>query len=285
MEKTISINDATCIKCGKCVRVCPSRLFSQDSSSSVTVTVQGCICCGHCTAACPTDSVIHSDFPQETIHKIDYAALPTPEQLLLLSRVRRSNRAFSGKPIPAGSIELILEAAHRAPTASNMQQVEFTLVTDPALLRAISNYTVDLFSSIVRKLTNPLLKPILKLIIPGVYNYLPAFDRLMQEWANGNDMVLRGATAVIFIHTPGESRFGCQDANLAYQNGSLMAESLGVSQFYTGFVCSAYEQDKSKKLTELLGINGKIHAGMALGMPSFRFPNYIDKKAIKVNRR
>ena len=71
---------------------------------------------------------------------------------------------------------------------------------------------------------------------------------------------------------------------MAYQNGSLMAESLGVSQFYTGFVCSAIQQDKQEKLVKLLGIQGKIHAGMALGMPAFRFPNYIDKKDIEVNR-
>lgn len=97
-------------------------------------------------------------------------------------------------------------------------------------------------------------------------------------------MILRNATALILIHTPGNSRFGCQDANLAYQNGSLMAESLGVSQFYTGFVCSAIHQDKQGKLAKILGIQGKIHAGMALGMPAFEFPNYIDKKDIEVNR-
>jgi len=28
----------------------------------------------------------------------------------------------------------------------------------------------------------------------------------------------------------------------------------------------------------MLGINGTIHAAMALGMPEFRFSNYIDKK-------
>ena len=32
----------------------------------------------------------------------------------------------------------------------------------------------------------------------------------------------------------------------------------------------------------LLGLEGrKIHAGMALGMPAFRFPNYIDKKPVE----
>lgn len=278
MEKIIKIDQASCTKCGKCIRVCPSMLFS--INDHVSVDPQGCIGCGHCVATCPTGSITHSDFPESSIHKIDYSALPSPEQMLLISRTRRSNRAFSKQAIPQQMLDMILEAAHRAPTASNLQQVEFTVVTDPEKLRQISRFTIDTFASIVRKLTNPLIKPILKLAMPSIYNYVPSFNRLTQEYDKGNDMVLRGATAVIFIHTPTKSRFGAQDSNLAYQNGSLMAESLGVSQFYTGFVCSAIKQSKK----ELLGIPGTIHAGMALGMPSFRFENYIDKKPIKITR-
>lgn len=278
MEKIIKIDQASCTKCGKCIRVCPSMLFS--INDHVSVDSQGCIGCGHCVATCPTGSITHSDFPESSIHKIDYSALPSPEQMLLISRTRRSNRAFSKQAIPQQMLDMILEAAHRAPTASNLQQVEFTVVTDPEKLRQISRFTIDTFASIVRKLTNPLIKPILKLAMPSIYNYVPSFNRLTQEYDKGNDMVLRGATAVIFIHTPTKSRFGAQDSNLAYQNGSLMAESLGVSQFYTGFVCSAIKQSKK----ELLGIPGTIHAGMALGMPSFRFENYIDKKPIKITR-
>lgn len=278
MEKIIKIDQANCTKCGKCIRVCPSVLFS--INDHVSVDPQGCIECGHCVATCPTGSITHSDFPEGSIHKIDYTALPSPEQMLLISRTRRSNRAFSKQAIPQQMLDMILEAAHRAPTASNLQQVEFTVITDPEKLRQISRFTIDTFASIVRKVTNPLIKPILKLAMPSIYNYVPSFNRLTQEYDKGNDMVLRGATAVIFIHTPTKSRFGAQDSNLAYQNGSLMAESLGVSQFYTGFVCSAIKQSKK----ELLGIPGTIHAGMALGMPSFRFENYIDKKPIKITR-
>lgn len=132
-----------------------------------------------------------------------------------------------------------MKAAHRAPTASNLQQVAFTLVTDPDTLRRITAFTVEAFASVVRKLENPLLKPLLKVLVGGAYKYLPNFHRLIGEYGEGRDLILRGATAVLLIHTPDGSRFGCQDSNLAYQNASLMAESLGVSQFYTGFVCSA----------------------------------------------
>ncbi len=69
----------------------------------------------------------------------------------------------------------------------------------------------------------------------------------------------------IFFYTDKKERFGCQDCNLAYQNASLMAEAAGVSQFYTGFVCSAAGMDRKRKLQKLLGIEGTVHAGIALG--------------------
>ena len=65
------------------------------------------------------------------MHPIDYAALPTPEQVELLLAVRRSNRAFSQRPVPQEYLDRIVAAADRAPTATNARQLGYTLVTDP----------------------------------------------------------------------------------------------------------------------------------------------------------
>lgn len=284
--KTITVNAEKCIKCLRCVKVCPSKIFMQDGISKDIKTdfIDNCIVCGHCVGVCPSSAVQHSVFPPEKIHKIDYSSMPTAEQVMLLCRTRRSNRAFSSKPIPDNMLEMILEAAHRAPTASNRQNVEFTIITDPQNIRKVSDLTIDVFASLLKKLNNPLLKPMIKAFMPGASLYAGVFSRIMKEREKGNDMILRGAVAVILIHTPKDSMFGCQDSNLAYQNASLMAESLSVSQFYTGFVCTAIKKDKKNKLAKWLGIDGTIHAGMALGMPEFRFDSYIDKKDIVVNK-
>lgn len=281
--ETILINKDRCIKCNKCVRVCPAGIFVQEDKSKEieTVYIESCIGCGHCVAACPEDAVVHSLFPAEKVHPIDYSQLPTPEQMMLLCKSRRSNRAFSTKPVPEESMKMILEAAHRAPTGSNAQHVKFLVISDPDKLRQIIEFTLDIFGEMMKKLKNPLLKPLIKLIMPDVFRYIPVFERLQDDYKKGGDGILRKATSAIFIYTPVGSRMGVMDANLAYQNGSLMAECLGVSQFYTGYVLNAAKMKKGK-LERILGIDGEIHAGMGLGIPSFRFPNYTDRKDIEV---
>ena len=120
--------------------------------------------------------------------------------------------------------------------------------------------------------------------MPDAYRYEKVFSRMKQELENGNDPILRKATAAILIHTPKTNRFGFADANLAYQNGSLMAETLGVSQVYMGFVCAAMKLEKKGSLAKLLGIDGTIHSVMALGIPVFRYANFIDRNDIMVTK-
>lgn len=281
---SLSIDQTTCIKCGKCVRVCPVKIFVQESKDSIVSpeAIENCISCGHCVAVCPTKSVIHSVFPESKVHAIDYNQMPTPDQVMLLCKARRSNRAFSKKPVPKEFLNQIVEAAHRAPTASNIQEVAFLLVTDPEKIKLMSEFTLDTFDKALRKLENPLLKPLLKKVMPDAYKYVPTFKALKEQYTLGNDMIMRGATSALIIYTPKKNRFGIIDCNLAYQNASLMAESLGVSQFYMGFVYSATKQSGGDKLAGLLGLDGTIHAAMAMGMPSFRYPNYIDKKDVNL---
>ena len=281
----LTINPSICTLCQRCVKVCPSEIFTgQGKELPLIDNIELCIRCGHCVAACDSSAITHEQFPPEKIHPIAFSKLPSPEQMLALIRKRRSNRAFSTKPVPVEYLSQIAEAAYRAPTASNKQFVEFTLVTDPEKLKLISKFTLDIFSARINTVDNAVVRPIFNKFFPELTKYFATF----KEWKSvfeekGEDLgVLRGATAVLFIHTPKSYHFITEDCQLAYQNASLMAESLGVSQFYTGFVLQAIKQKKGK-LEKLLGINGKIMAGMALGIPLFQYPNYIDRKDIVLN--
>ena len=273
----ITVNKELCTRCLRCVRECPSEIFSL-RDKAIALSGEGrCIACGHCAGVCEVGAVRHELFPEERVHPIDSSLLPSPEQVMLLIASRRSNRSYSKDSVPQEYLDLIVEAAHRAPTASNLQGVSFTLVTDPEKIRLVCAFTLDTFGRLAGLVDKPLVKPIAKRLFPQEYRYIRRFRSMQRAFGAGKDYILRGATALLFIHTSPAIRYGSEDSNLAYQNASLMAESLGIAQFYTGFVLSAARRRKGV-LERLLGIEGKIHAGMALGMPLFRYANYIDRK-------
>lgn len=282
MERiALSIDSNRCVRCGKCVRVCPSEILRQEEKGGA-ITLrhpEECIACGHCVAVCAAEAICHSAFPEGTTHPIDYAKLPTAEQLLALMRARRSNRALTNRPVPREALEQIVEAATLAPTATNARLLSFTVVTDPEKLRAVADFTIQVFDKLAKLLLNPLVKPLVKPFQPELYEkYAPMFVALKEAYAKGEDPILRKATALLIIHSPRSNRFGAEEANLAYQNASLMAESMGVSQIYMGFVLTAIRQAKRGTFARLLGIEGEVFALMGLGMPAFRYPRSVDHK-------
>lgn len=208
--------------------------------------------------------------------------MPSPRQMMNIIKARRSNRAITSKPIQEEHIRLILEAANCAPTATNSQSLSYIVITDPEKLKMVADYTISIFNSLAKILLNPIVKLIVKPFMKDVYKYVPMFKQLKEDHKAGKDPILRNATALIIIHTPKSNRFGSEDANLAYQNASLMAQSLGISQIYMGFVLTAVREDRGNGLAKMLGIEGKIEAVMALGIPAFKYTNYSDRKDVDV---
>ena len=278
---SLQIDTTRCVHCGKCAWVCPSEILQQEvKGGEIRVEhPEECIACGHCVAVCAAEAIQHSAFPIGSTHPIDYQQLPTSEQLLALMQARRSNRALTNRPVPNEALERIVEAATLAPTATNARLLSFTVVTDPEKLRAVADFTIQVFDKLANLLLNPVVKCLVKPFQPELYEkYAPMFVSLKEAYAKGEDPILRKATALLIIHSPKSNRFGAEEANLAYQNASLMAESMGVSQIYMGFVLTAIRQAKKGAFSRLLGIDGEVFALMGLGMPAFRYPLAVDHK-------
>lgn len=283
MKEEIHIySNDECISCGRCINVCPEFVLHFTESHKVeNDPIRHCVKCGQCVCVCPTRALQHSLFPYSKIHIFAKAQCPSPEQMLLLCKKRRSCRNFTKRPVPEEFLNQILEAGTYAPTANNCRSFGFTVVTSPDKLRLLSDYTVKTYSRIYHLLNHAPIIALLKLLKIDAVNYLPDLKEVLVQYEKGTDYIMRGATAAIIITADKKDFFARDSANLAYQNMSLMAESLGVGQFYMGFVCSGISMDFGNHIAKAFALKDKIYAIMALGMPKMAFSSYPERQLQK----
>lgn len=272
---TLEIKD-DCIRCGRCVAVCPARILTQEEKDGDigVVNLRTCIECGQCVSICPTSSVVHSLFPDKTVHTINKSLIPTPDAMLEIMRRRRSNRAFSDKQVPIEYLEKILEAANLAPTARNAQPLKYTLITNPRVMQEVHQATIAVCEVVFNEFKDSKMKE----------EKAKAFycKSLIGVYRSGYEVILRNAKALIMIHA--NELAATLDANIAYQNASLMAEALSVAHFYTGYVRLFSSMDSQNLICKSMQIEDTLLAGMALGMPKYTFNKYVDRKEQIVNR-
>lgn len=285
----VQINRDECTSCGLCTEVCPQEYFRQPTAKSIpdVVKEEGCIVCGHCVAVCPSDAVQHMDFPETAVHSISEERLPSPESVMEVFRSRRSIREFRDEPVDKQLIEQIIEAARLAPSAHNYQSTEYVVITDGQIISQMVKLTVEFLANTAKALRNPITRRIALMTagdeVKSVMGILDDFERTVDEHNQGRDGVLHGASAVIVFHGHRSALYSHVNAQLAVQNAALMATSLGIGAFYTGYVAAAGRRER--KIPNLLNIpkDNKIHAGLALGWPRLDYKKWPDKRPAKTN--
>jgi len=282
--KKIAIKSEQCKTCGACVVVCPESILEQTNKGDVPSIVHPELCfhCGQCGAVCANDAIEHESFPSEAFEPLS-SDKSSSEQFRSLYKGRRSVRSMQTKQVPREEIELIIESASYAPTGHNVQSTLYTVIQDPELLTQLVDETVTFFAQTAKQVRNPLISAMMKLFVPAdlkeAKSILGSFERIVESWKTEKDTILFNAPTVILFHADKTKTLAQINAQLGIQNAMLMAHSLDLGSFYTGYLVEAAH--RSKKIRSLLNIPAgqTLFAGLAIGYPKVPYTKSIVRKS------
>ncbi|MGD0780173.1 MAG: nitroreductase family protein [Dehalococcoidales bacterium] len=162
------------------------------------------------------------------------------KDLMEIIEARRSIRVYQDKALPKDVVKAILEAAKYAPTARNLQELEYKVITSKTLINKLS----EGIAAALQKEGMPLKGP------PGAK---PDF--------------FHGAPLLLIVTAPKDNYWASADAGLAAQNVMLYATSINLGSCFIG-MAKLIERDKN--LLKMLHIvdNMNIVAAVICGYPA-----------------
>lgn len=158
-------------------------------------------------------------------------SLQSDKGILNAIHARHSVRAYAPTPLDSATVQTLLEAAVRAPTAMHVEPWAFVVVQNHALLQRLSDLAKPLFAEEVRH-------RVARGASPSFGHYTrPEFD------------IFHGAQTLIIICAKPTGPFVVADCWLAAENLMLAATAIGLGSCVIGSAVAALNVHKVK--TEL----------------------------------
>jgi nitroreductase/NAD-dependent dihydropyrimidine dehydrogenase PreA subunit len=268
---TIEVDKKTCKGDGRCVEICPVQILRMNDQRVPEFIPGGeelCINCGHCFAFCPPGSIRLSSMSVEQAARLDHAALPKPEQVELLLKGRRSIRQYKDEPVSKESVEKLLDIARYAPSGINRQPVNWAVVMGKDKVYELAGLVVNWLDGLV-KAKSPMAESL-------------RFDRLVESWNKGKDLICRDAPCVIIA-------YGLKDDPIAAQSCVISGEYLEIAAFGFGFgACWAgylsMAINMSEETRKFVGISSRASAGAAMmvGYAKYRYPRIPSRNSAQI---
>ena len=283
----VTIDPERCKKDGLCARIC-QKVFSQEAEGSIPAVAHAASCnsCGHCVLVCPSGAIRQIDCPPEMVHPVRADLIPSYEQVRELIVARRSIRTFQERAVEKEIIEKVIDGARFAPSLKNTQSTRFTVVQDKTLLHAIASSTAEWLGKVANRLKNPLWRKLYTLRgekdVKQALRWIEQLDLMAEKMSQNIDLVLFGAPLLVLFHADETMRSADVNATLALHNAMMLASSLGLGSFYTGYVVTACSHDRAVPRLLDLPRKQKVYGGLALGYPAIQFSRWIDRRPAQV---
>jgi len=178
---------------------------------------------------------------------------------------RRAIRSYEDKPVPESAIQTMLEAATYAPSAINVQPWKFTIITNKAEMKRLSDVA----------------KPGLIRALPDVGD--EGLVGLKKRLLDPNYNLFYNAPLLIFV-SGAKSPYVVYDCSMAAQNMMLAAYTLGIGSCWIG---TAIPTANDPKIKPSLGIpeDHDAHAAVIFGYPKGGFPKAPPKRPAEILKR
>ena len=258
---TIEVDKKTCKGDARCVEICPVQILRMNPQQRVPEFIPGggdlCINCGHCFASCPHGSIKLSSMSVEQAMRLDYAALPKPEQVELLLKGRRSIRLYKDEPISKESVEKLLDISRYAPSGINRQPVNWLVVMGKDKVHELAGSVAHWMDGLI-KAKSPVVESL-------------RFDRLVEAWNNGKDLICRDAPCVIIAYGIKDDPIAAQSCVISAEYLELAAFGFGFGACWAGYVTMAINM--SEEVRKFVGISSRASAGaaMMIGYAKYRY--------------
>ena len=290
------IDNNLCTMCGKCISICPKAILST-GDDRIVLSVDECMLCSHCYSVCPHDAI---SFNPEDLKEVKLTSVKKsnimaeqgemdPALLVRFLRSRRSIRHYKDKPVPDNVLKDLVACAVLAPSGSNCQSWEFTIVNGREKVWNIAMSMKNFFVMINRLAANPFVR---YLSVPFIGLTLVRFNRdhrqsvemALVEAGKGRDLLFHGAPSMFILHSTQEASLPREDAQYASYHISLLAHAMGLGTCYIGFASEALNHIPSLKKRLMIPKKNKVYAVLVLGYPSVKFRRGSLRKPWKENR-
>ncbi|UDQ98710.1 nitroreductase family protein [Lentisphaerota bacterium WC36G] len=264
------VNENKCILCGLCAQDCPVHCIKINNYPEMEN--EDCIKCLHCMAICPVSAIaINGCAPEQCTPIKDN--FPSPEQMEILIKGRRSIRSYKDENIPKEQLKKLLDIAWHAPTGVNSQQVLFTVMDKK---KATSMLKDDIYKMLDTHLAT---------------QEMAENDYVMQFFAkavegykeHGADMIFRGAPHFIIASAPKDTPCPTADTHIALTYFELMAQTMNIGTVWNGFIMHLIKTFPELKARLNIPENHIIGYTMAFGMPNVKYTRTVERGSAKVN--
>lgn len=283
----LSIDATRCNGCGLCVRECISGALEMQGDRPAATAPERCNLCSHCLSVCARRAIRPPLLAAPpTLRRIQRKRLQ-PAAYDEIVRSRRSVRHYKPDPVPREVLAKILDLARHSPTASNAQNVHYTVISDRARLDRVSRSLFRRGDALYRIYAR---RPVQRLTRPfqGLA-WVRSLDRYAATWPAyralteaGRDLVFHGAPVLLLVHARRDSGFGRDNCLIAATNVDNYAHALGLGACHNGILTTALRTDPSLSRTLEVPRGHRVHAALTLGYPAVRHTYHAVRKPASV---